>query len=103
MCSKLSQLAKEMPGVTINVGLADLTAWHKEIIADVKKELEETIAEQKAETHVSPKRAAEIFDVDLSTLYRWKDRGYLVPVEVGGKRRYKMSDINRILKEGPRR
>ena len=103
MYSKLAQLSKEMPGVTINVGLADLTAWHKEIIADAKKELEEKIVEQNVETHVSPKRTAEIFDVDLSTLYRWKKKGYLVPVEVGGKRRYKMSDINRILKEGPRR
>ena len=102
MYSKLAQLSKEMPGVTINIGLADLTAWHKEMIADAKKELEEKIVEQKAETHVSPKKAAEIFDVNPSTLHRWRQRGYLVPVEVGGKRRYKMSDINRILEGGRR-
>ena len=100
MYSKLTELAKQMPGVTISVGLADLSAWHKEVIADTKKELEEKIAEQKAETHVSPKRAAEIFDVDLSTLHRWKHKGYLVPVEIGGKRRYRMSDINKILNHG---
>ena len=99
MYSKLAQLSKEMPGVTVNVALADLTAWHKEVIADTRRELENEVATSKAETHVSIKKAAEIFDVDPSTLHRWKKRGYLVPVEVGGKRRYKMSDINRILKE----
>lgn len=100
MYSKLAQLSREMPGVMVNVALADLAEWHKELLADAKKELEEKITEQKAETHVSPKRAAEIFDVDPSTLHRWKQKGYLVPVEVGGKRRYKMSDINRILQGG---
>ncbi len=96
----LLELAKEAPNITVSVGLADLCAWHKEMIEDTKRELEEQIAEQKAETHVSPKRAAEIFDVNLSTLHRWKEKEYLLPVEVGGKRRYKMSDINRILEGG---
>ncbi len=94
------ELAKEAPNITVSVGLEDLCKWHREMIEDTKRELEEKIAEQKAETHVSPKRAAEIFDVDPSTLYRWKEKEYLVPVEVGGKRRYKMSDINRILQGG---
>jgi hypothetical protein len=89
-----------MPGVTVAVGLSDLTEWHKEVIADTRRELENEIASAKAETHVSPKRAAEIFDIDPSTLHRWKIKGYLTPVEVGGKRRYRMSDINRILEGG---
>ncbi len=100
MAVNLLELAKQAPNITVSVELADLCAWHKEMIEDTKRELEEQIAEQKAETHVSPKRAAEIFDVDPSTLNRWKHKGYLVPVEVGGKRRYKMSDINRILDGG---
>lgn len=91
-----------MPGVTVNIGLADLSEWHREVIANTKKELEESIMEQKAESYVSPKKASEIFGVDLSTLHRWKHKGYLTPIEVGGKRRYKMSDINRILESGRR-
>ena len=102
MYSKLTELEKYAPGITISVGLADLKEWHKEVIANTKKELEEKIAEQKAEAYVSPKRAAEIFDVDPSTLYRWRKKGYLIPVDVGGKRRYRMSDVNRILDGGRR-
>ena len=36
-------------------------------------------------------------EVNPSSLWRWRKRGYLVPAEIGGKRRYKMSDIRRIL------
>jgi predicted site-specific integrase-resolvase len=34
-----------------------------------------------------------MLDVDRSTLYRWKKRGYLVPIQIGGKVRYKRSEI----------
>lgn len=37
--------------------------------------------------------------VDKSTLWRWAKIGYLVPIEVGGKRFYKQSDIDKILKK----
>lgn len=46
---------------------------------------------------VSIKQVCEMLDVDPSSLWRWRKRGYLVPAEIGGKRRYKISDIRRIL------
>jgi len=33
-------------------------------------------------------------------LWRWAKRGYLVPIEVGGKRRYRMSEVKAILNVG---
>jgi Helix-turn-helix domain len=60
------------------------------------------IISDKAETYPSPKQVCEILNVDLSTLWRWNKRGYLCPSEVGGKRRYKMSDVKRILNGGKR-
>ena len=39
----------------------------------------------------------EMLDVSQSTLWRWQKAGYLVPLNVGGKRRYRMSDVRRIL------
>ena len=33
----------------------------------------------------------------FATLWRWAKVGYLVPINVGGKRRYRMSDVKRIL------
>lgn len=52
------------------------------------------------EQYLTRKQTAEMLDVDLSTLWRYDKQGYLCPVEIGGKRKYKLSDINRILGKG---
>ena len=38
-------------------------------------------------------------DVSTRTLNRWQSQGYLVPVMIGGQRRYKRSDIERVISE----
>ena len=100
MSTNLIELAKEMPNLTISVSLADLQAFHREVIADTKRELEDVVISDKAETYPSPKQVCEILGVDNSTLWRWKQKGYLVPIEIGQKRRYRMSDIKKILNGG---
>lgn len=100
MNSNLRELAKDMPNLTISVSLADLQAFHKEVIADTRRELEEAVISDKAETYPNPNQVCEILGVDNSTLYRWKKKGYLVPIEVGKKLRYRMSDIKKILNGG---
>ena len=42
-------------------------------------------------------RYVNCFSIDASTLWRWRKRGYLVPVSIGGKRRYRLSEIKKIL------
>ena len=82
---------------SVTVGFDDLKMIVKEIIEDTKRELEDLVTAQKSETYVSRQRACEMLDVAASTMYRWSKRKYLVPVTVGGKKRYKMSDINNLL------
>ena len=82
---------------SITVGFSDLKILVKEIIEDTKKEFGDLVTVQKSETYISRQRASEMLGVDLSTLWRWAQRNYLVPVNVGGQRRYKMSDLNRLL------
>jgi hypothetical protein len=96
----LTELAKQVPGLTINVSLADLREFTKEVVAETKRELEQAIISDKTEKYLTPESTSEFLQVDLSTLWRWKKKGYLVPIEVGGKRRFRMSDINRILESG---
>jgi len=90
----------ENGNITVAVSLSDLKDFAETLIDKSKRELELAVISDKAETYPSPKQVSEILDVDLSTLWRWAKRGYLVPVEVGGKRRYKMSDVKRILNGG---
>ncbi len=42
----------------------------------------------------------EILDVSSVTLWRWKKMKYLVPIIVGGKCKYRMSDIRQIMEGG---
>ena len=93
-------IAEQYPELNITVKASDLIKAIDYCVSRTKQELELQITDAKAETYPSPKRVSEILDVDLSTLWRWNKRGYLCHTEVGGKRRYKMSDVNAILKGG---
>ena len=41
-----------------------------------------------------------MLNVDLSTLWRWSKKKYLVPIEFGGGRRYKMSEVKELMNGG---
>ena len=97
MNKELINLAKECPGLQVTISLSDLIEANTMLIADTKKELEQLITDEKSETYPSREKVMEMLDVSQSTLWRWQKAGYLVPLNVGGKRRYKMSDVRRIL------
>lgn len=83
--------------INVTISLRDLQEWNKQVIAETKLELEEIVMSEKIETYPSPKQVSEILNVNLVTLWRWSKNGYLVPLDIGGKRRYKMSDIKALL------
>ena len=96
----INELIKSGANVTLAVSVSDLREWHREVIANTRKELEDAVISDKSETYPTAKQVSEILGVDLSTLWRWEKRGYLVPANVGGKRRYKMSEVKQILEGG---
>lgn len=96
----IAELLKKDANITLAISINDLREWHKEVIQDTRKELEDAVVSDKAETYPSAKQVSDILSVDLSTLWRWEKKGYLVPVNVGGKRRYKMSEVKQILEGG---
>lgn len=96
----LLQLAKECPGLQVSITLGELVEANRLLIAEAKRELEQKIADSKAETYVSRAQAMQILGKGSTTLWRWKKLGYLVPVTVGAIDRYRMSDIRRIMEGG---
>lgn len=96
----IQEILKTGANFTVSIPIADLRQWHKEVIEDTRRELEEVILSGKSETYHSPNQVSEMLGADLTTLWRWAKKGYLVPVEVGGKRKYRMSDIKAILNGG---
>lgn len=57
----------------------------------------EQLAPQKEEKYLKIAEVATMLQVDRSTLYRWEKDNYLKPVRVGGKPRYKLSDVEAIM------
>jgi excisionase family DNA binding protein len=96
----INEILKSGVNLTVSVGIDELIEWHKEVIADTKRELEENVLNDKVETYPTVKQVAEILNVDNTTLWRWNKKGYLKTIEFGGGRRYKMSHVKAILNEG---
>ena len=97
MQATILDLAKACPDAIVAIKVSDLVEANEALIQKTKCELEELVTDQHAETYPSRQKVAEILDVDLTTLHRWAQRGILVPLSIGGKRRYKMSEVRRLL------
>lgn len=95
--SKIYELAKDFPELTINVKLSDLIECNRQLIKETKDELEKQITEANEESYPTVDEVATMLGVGKTTLWRWAKQKYLTPVEIGGKRRYKMSDVKRLL------
>jgi hypothetical protein len=95
--TNLIQLAKECPAINLTVTVGDLLEMVQYCVSETKNSLEQLIQDEAAETYPSRQKVAEMLDVDLSTLHRWAKQSYLVPISIGGKRRYRLSDVKKIL------
>lgn len=93
----LLELEKANPNVIIQVRLSDLLEANQTLIDKTRKDLEQMITDSNAETYPSREKVMQILDVSDVTLWRWQKQGYLKPLCIGGKRRYRMSDIKKIL------
>lgn len=99
--SSLLQLAKDCPGLQVSITLGELVEAIQYAIAETKRELEQEIADSKAETYISREKVMEITGKSSTTIWRWQKLNYLVPVSsVGGTYRYRMSDVRRIMEGG---
>ena len=92
------KICKECPDLILTVKAKDLTEMVSFCILETKRQIEQTLADASAEVYLSPTKTAEMLDVDPSTLFRWNRRNCLTPIKLGGKSKYRLSDINKLLK-----
>lgn len=93
----IQQLAQCAPAINLTITASDLKDFAALLIAETKAELEQSISDSKAETYLSSEKVMQMMEISKTTLWRWKQRGYLVPVRVGGNERYRLSDIKNIM------
>ena len=98
---KVNELISFGGNLSVSVKLDELRQWHDELIAssDLKKPSEKFPVQEELLTR---KETLKILGVDASTLWRWAKTGYLVPINFGGQKRYRASDISN-LTEGKRK
>ena len=71
----------------------EIRAYMDRMFSEAMEEARAELRRRRDEEFVSISGVCKMLDVDRSTLYRWKKRRYLVPIQIGGKVRYKRSEI----------
>jgi hypothetical protein len=85
--------------VTVSVSLEELRVWHDELVASgATPAAPKTPAKEELLTR---REVLQMLGVDSSTLWRWAKTSYLVPVNYGGRKRYRVADV-RAIPEGKR-
>ena len=88
----------EHPNVIFQLSGRDLKAFAEEILLGAKSiAMFEAEAAAKADVLMTLDEASKLLHVSKMTLYRWDKSGVLKKVEIGGKRRYRKSDIERLV------
>lgn len=99
MSLSLMELAEHSPDITISIKLSDLIEANKALIKATREELEKQVRDEQSEEYMTIEQVAELLKVEKTTLWRWNKSGYLVRFDVGGQKRYKKSDVHRLLKK----
>ena len=97
---QIAELLQTNASINLTITLDDLRTFSNELIEKTKQELQADIVAQKNEVYLTRLETCEFLQVDSATLWRWSKRGYLSPIEVGGKRLYRKSDLLNILNGG---
>ncbi len=89
-----------MANTILQVDRSELRAELKELYAEIRMEAEQAAIIKASERLITPEQAADTLKVSKVTLWRWEKSGYLIPVSIGGKKRYRNSDIAKIIEKG---
>ena len=93
-------VANACPGITLQVGASELARFGRDLIASARAEFNQERLKEGAAQLEPLYNAAEVkaaLKISDATLFRWAQRGYLSPIIVGGEKRYRRSDLDRIL------
>ena len=98
--SKLSfqdVLANDMATLVV-MRAEDLKQTIVDCINEAKRNMEKDIALNNSDVLLTSNQVLERLSISRTTLWHWVKKRYIIPVEIGGKQRYKLSDVNAILK-----
>ena len=92
MDANIIEIAERFPQMCITVNAGDLATFGRELIDATRREFAEQIRQQTAAELLTREQVAQMFGVDVSTVFRWTQKEYLPAVNVGGAVRYRRGD-----------
>jgi predicted site-specific integrase-resolvase len=93
----LYDLLLDNSGINITLTAGQLIEVIEYSVQKTRADLEQQITDANTETYPSSDAVAKMLGITKTTLWRWAQSNYLVPIEIGGKRRYRSSDVRKIL------
>lgn len=95
----LLEVAKQFPDMSITIRLEDLMEANRSLLAELlEQESLEREKRSKEETYLTRDQVMDMLNISPATLWRWMKQKYLVPIEIGAKRLYLRSEVERLLK-----
>ena len=91
---QINSLLSADANISVVVSIADLKEFALNVVAEAMAAKE---AEKKEERYLTPDDVADMVGVSKNTLWRWEKEKYLIPIKVGRKSCYKLSDVKSIL------
>ncbi len=78
--------------VSVTLKLEDLREIFKEMVSSIKPKTND----QSPEDFLSRKEVLNLLKIDSSTLWSWEKTGYIKSYPFGGRKRYKLVDVEAI-------
>lgn len=91
----IQEIIKSGANISITVSALDLKEFALSLISEHEEGKKSNIPA--SETYLTQDEVAAKLQVDKSTLWRWDKSGYLNKVRVGGKVRYRLSDVTKLM------
>ena len=96
--SAIQDILEKRGSTLLLMSAEDLKKTIKDTVSEARRILEAEVVNGKGEFLLTTNEVIERLSISRKTLYNWEKRKYLVPIEIGGKKRFKLSDVNTILK-----
>lgn len=94
--SLLLEIVRTAPGTIFQINAGDLSEFAGKIVGGVIEALDNANAKRKVVELLTIDEVAKILKVSKMTLHRWDKNGILKKVDIGGQRRYRLSDVEAI-------
>lgn len=94
--SLLLEIVRTAPGTILQINAGELEVFAEEIVRGVIEALDNANAKRKDVELLTIDEVAKMLKVSKMTLHRWDKNGILKKIDVGGRRRYRRSDVEAI-------